>query len=280
MAPKNTLNAQNLEALGAKRLAELLIEISSGDAAAKRRLRLALAGAQSPTDAAHEIRKRPAAISRSRRFVDWQNRRALVEDLQTQRHAINEHVGKADPKEALDLALASSVFARCDDNSGTVIGIFHEGVSDLGERLADRACEALAGNEYGESDGLVATLSPALGEAGLQHLKSRFVALSRKPTKKLPEHERRKIGWAMSGAIYEDEIADRHRARVIEMALRDIADAQGDVDAFIAQYGARNTKGPAHRRRNRRATPCGPARGGSAECARSDGTQARRLARI
>ena len=48
MAPKNALNLQNLEALGAKRLAELLIEISDGDAAAKRRLRLALAGAQSP----------------------------------------------------------------------------------------------------------------------------------------------------------------------------------------------------------------------------------------
>lgn len=41
MAPKNTLNAQNLEALGAKRLAELLIEISSGDAAASRALDVA-----------------------------------------------------------------------------------------------------------------------------------------------------------------------------------------------------------------------------------------------
>ncbi|MBG0807943.1 hypothetical protein IY145_00665 [Methylosinus sp. H3A] len=51
MAPKNTLNAQNLEALGAERLAELLMEISSGDAAIKRRLRLALAGARGPSDA-------------------------------------------------------------------------------------------------------------------------------------------------------------------------------------------------------------------------------------
>ncbi|HTO80312.1 MAG TPA: hypothetical protein VMJ31_11115, partial [Methylocystis sp.] len=70
MAQKNALNAQNLEALGAKRLAELLIEISDGDAAAKRRLRLALAGAQSPAEAARAIRKRIAAISRSRAFVD------------------------------------------------------------------------------------------------------------------------------------------------------------------------------------------------------------------
>ncbi|MBG0800444.1 hypothetical protein HUN39_16335 [Methylocystis sp. FS] len=259
MAPKNTLNAQNLEALGAKRLAELLIDISSGDAAAKRRLRLAIAGAQSPADAAREIRKRLTAISRSRSFVDWQNRRALVEDLETQRRAIVEHVGKSDPKEALDLiwnflALASSVFARCDDSSGTVIGIFHDGVSDLrrlaeaaegdAKELADRAFEALIGNNYGEFDGLIATLRPALGDPGLQHLKQRFVALSKEPVKKLAEHERRKIGWAMSSPIYENEIADRHRPRVIEMALRDIADTQGDVDAFIAQYDPETRKVP------------------------------------
>jgi hypothetical protein len=259
MAPKNTLNAQNLEALGAKRLAELLIDISSGDAAAKRRLRLAIAGAQSPADAAREIRKRLTAISRSRSFVDWQNRRALVDDLEAQRRAIVEHVGKADPKEALDLmwrfmALSSSVFARCDDSSGTVIGIFHDGVSDLGrlaeaaegdsKELADRAFEALIANDYGEFDGLIATLRPALGNEGLQHLKQRFVALSKEQIRKAPEQERRKIGWATSGPIYEDEIADRHRARVIEGALRDIADALGDVDAFIAQYDPETRKVP------------------------------------
>lgn len=37
MASKTTLNAKNLEALGAERLAELLIEITTGDAARLRR---------------------------------------------------------------------------------------------------------------------------------------------------------------------------------------------------------------------------------------------------
>ena len=62
MVVKKTLNAKNLEALGAERLAELLIEISAGNAAAKRRLRLELAGAQSPAEVAREIRKRLSAI--------------------------------------------------------------------------------------------------------------------------------------------------------------------------------------------------------------------------
>ncbi|MGE4341394.1 MAG: DUF6880 family protein, partial [Pigmentiphaga sp.] len=37
MAKTTTLNAKNLEALGAERLAALLIEISTGDTVAKRR---------------------------------------------------------------------------------------------------------------------------------------------------------------------------------------------------------------------------------------------------
>jgi hypothetical protein len=48
MAAKTALNATDLEALGAERLAALLIEIRDGSALAKRRLRLELAGAQNP----------------------------------------------------------------------------------------------------------------------------------------------------------------------------------------------------------------------------------------
>ena len=77
MAAKTALNAKNLEALGLKRLAELLIEISAGNAAAKRRLRVELAGAQSPAELVKEVRKRLTNIARSRSFVDWQGARSL-----------------------------------------------------------------------------------------------------------------------------------------------------------------------------------------------------------
>ena len=175
MTSKNTLSAKNLEALGAGRLAELLIEISAGNAAAKRRLRLALAGAQSPGEVAKEVRKRLTAIARSQSFVDWQNRRILVEDLETQRRAIVDQVAKADPPEALELiwrfmALANPVFGRCDDSSGTVIGVFHAACRDLGEIaqaaklapevLAERAFGALNENDYGQYDDLIANSFP------------------------------------------------------------------------------------------------------------------------
>ncbi|TLG71852.1 hypothetical protein FEV16_15280 [Methylocystis sp. B8] len=124
------------------------------------------------------------------------------------------------------------------------LGRLAEAAKGDAKNLADRAFQALLDNEYGEFDDLVTALSPALGDAGLEHLRQRFVALSKEPVKKLVEHERRKIGWSTGGAIYEDDIANRHRAHVIEMALRDIADAQGDVDAFIAQYDRDTPKVP------------------------------------
>ena len=210
MASKTTLNAKNLEALGATRLAELLIEISAGDANAKRRLRLELAGAESPAEAAREIRKRLASIAKSRSFVDWQGRRALVKDLDSQRRAIMEQIAKADPAEALELmwrfmALATPVFERCDDSSGTVSSVFHEACGDLGAiagvaklesvALAEHVFRALNDNGYGQHDNLIEALAPPLGRKGLDHLKSLMVQLSKAPLPKPPDSDRVVIGW-------------------------------------------------------------------------------------
>jgi len=123
VASKKTLIAKSLEALGTQRLAELLIEVSSTNAAVKRRLRLELAAAQSPGEVAKEIRKRLTTIARSRSFIDWQNRRAFIEDLEAQRRAILNQVATADLAEAFELmwqfmALANSLFERCADSTG------------------------------------------------------------------------------------------------------------------------------------------------------------------
>jgi len=259
VASNKAVNAKNLEALGAARLAELLLEISTGNAAAKRRLRLELAGAESPGEVVREIRKRLTTLARSRSFVDWQNRRALVDDLETQRRAIVEQVAKSDPAEALDLmwrflTLANFIFTRCDDSSGTVMGIFHDARSALGEiakaakldpvKLADQAFQALTENDYGQYDHLISILTPTLGEKGLAHLKHRMIALSNEPVQKPAEKERRVIGFGSGGAIYADEMAERSRVSTVRLALMEIADAQGDVDAFIGQYDEQAVKVP------------------------------------
>jgi hypothetical protein len=250
MASKKALNAKNLEKLGAARLAELLIEISTGDAVGKRRLRLELASAAGPIEVAREIRKRLTTIGRARSLVDWENRKVFVADLEVQRRTIIEKVAKAEPAEALDLlwrfmVLANPVFERCDDSSGTVIGIFHAACRDLGwvavsakadpKLLAEKVFRALIENDYGQYDGLIAALTHALGPDGLDYLKQLFIGLSKDSLPKPREEDREVIGWGSSGPLYADDHAERRRNGTVRLALQGIADALGDVDTFIAQ---------------------------------------------
>jgi hypothetical protein len=259
MASKKTLKTANLEALGAKRLAELLMEIAEEDAATKRRLRLELAAKEAPEIVAAEVRKRLAQIARARSFVDWRKVRGLAADLEAQRRMIVDQVAKIDASEALELMwrfidLAEAVYERCDDSSGEVGDIFRAACRDLGPlaqaaepdptALADRTFAALNENGYGQYDDLIETLAPALGNTGLGHLKARFVELSEVPVEKAAGDERRVIGWGMGGPLYEDEIKARGRESTIRLALREIADAQGDVDAFIGQYDEETRKVP------------------------------------
>lgn len=260
MASKKTLSAANLLELGADRLAQLLIEISEGNAAVKRRLRMELAGARSPGELAREIRRRLATIARSRTFVDWKNRKPLIDDLDAQRRAIVDQVAKQMPTEGLDLMwrfleLAQSVFERSDDGSGTVAGIFHASVGDLGEiaraarpdprQLADQVLAAVMRNDYGEFDGLIQALGPALGAEGLEHLKQRLVAQAREPSRNLPARHTRIAFIGSDGLVSAEDFEAHLRGRTISLALQDIADLQGDVDGYIAQYDEAARKVPA-----------------------------------
>lgn len=260
MASAKTLSAKNLEALGASRLAELLIEMSASDAAAKRRLRLELAGQSGSAEVAHEVRKRLATIAKARSYLEWDKVKALATDLEAQHRAIIGHVAKADPREAWELlwrflALADPIFARCDDSNGRISAVFHAAMPDLRDlsvaarieprMLADRVFEALGDNGYGQYDRLIETLAEPLGEKGLDHLKALFTTLGQQEPIVLPEEDREVIGWGSGGPLYADQIAARRHERIVASALRDIAVLQGDVDGFIAQYDEQQRRMPA-----------------------------------
>jgi hypothetical protein len=238
MASKTALNAKNLEALGATRLAELLIEMSKGNREAQRRLRLELARAAGPSDLAAVIRKSLAAIAQDYDLIERRQRKAFLADLETQRSAIVEKVAKTDPAEALDLlqrfmTLAGSAVERCEDRSGGVIDVFHDACYDLGEvavmagtdpkELADYVFRARLDNGYGEYDPLIDAMIPALGPTGLEHLKQRFLDHAEFMAKKPEPHAANARGQDMDDST-------------IQRALQEIADAQGDVDAYIEQY--------------------------------------------
>ena len=258
MASRTTLTAKNLEAFGAARLAALLMDVANGDAALKRRLRFELA-ADNPAELAKQIRKRLATLSSTRSFVDGNKMRALVADLDTQRAAIVEKLGTADPAEAMDLlwtfmALADPIYERCDDSNGSVSSIFHQACVDLGRlateakpdpvAFADRIYEALIVNHYGQFDALINVCAAALGAPGLNHLKQRMHALSNQPVVKPPAKERVKIGWSMSGPIYADEIEESGRKSTVRLALLTIAEIQNDVDAYNGLHDEKERRAP------------------------------------
>ena len=89
---KKTLNSKNLEALGAECLAELLLEVSIGSAAIKRRLRLEISHNLGPLELAREVRKRLASLRKSKSFVGWRRRKALVKDLSMQNDMITKKI--------------------------------------------------------------------------------------------------------------------------------------------------------------------------------------------
>jgi hypothetical protein len=222
-------------------------------------LRLELAGAQSPKEAGREVAKRLTSIARARSFVNWKNRKPLVTDLESQLRAIKEQIAPGDPVEGLALLwrfmqVATPLFERCDDSSGIVIGVFHDACALLGEialaartppeALADAAIDALRDNAFGQYDGLITVLTPALGAEGLELLKQRVEILAATPVPVPPRSEWEAVGYGSGGATYAHQTEERFRQSIVKMALKDIADAMGDVDAFIAQYDPETRKVP------------------------------------
>ena len=261
MASDKTLNAKNLATLGADRLADILLELVSGDTSAKRRLRLELASlSEGGAGVATEVRKRLATIAKSRSFIDWHKYRAFVADIEAQRRAIVDHVAPGQPAEAFDLLwrlldMAPSLYERCDDSNGEIGSVMKDALEDLGRLapqcglkvpvLADKVYAGVCTNGYGQFDGLIGLMVPVLGKEGLALLNAKFEALGKSPPKPPKDSERRVIGWGRGGPLYEDDLEIKGHARLVRSALTEIADALGDVDAYAARYSAEEQANPA-----------------------------------
>ena len=238
MASKKTVTPGNLAALGAERLAAILVELAGGDTEIKRRLRLELVAEEGGDGIAAEIGKRITALKSARSFLDWRKQRDFVRDLDLQRAMIADRVASTRADLALDLMwrfldLAEPVINRVDDSNGSVGDVFRSACQDLGAIavrakpdpavLADRVFAVLLANDYGVYDGLTPVMLSALGDVGVEHLRSRLAqALARRSDTK---------GWD-------------GRAAATRRALQDIADGQEDVDAYIALVPAPDRSKP------------------------------------
>jgi len=246
---KKTLNKTNLEALGADRLAALLIEVSTGSADIKRRLRLELSHNLGVSELAHEVRKRLVSLRKATSYVGWRKRKALVKDLDTQATMIADKIAADSPRIAFDLlwqfiGIAPSIYERVDDSNGDVGDVFRAARAQFAgiapaaqldpEALADRVWVAVQDNGYGEWDGIIALLAPALGASGLARLKANVETYAAAPEPETAtDHEAVRFLRQLRGG--SDYAADR-KARFVKSCLQEIAEAAGDTQAYIAQF--------------------------------------------
>ncbi|MDP3635645.1 DUF6880 family protein [Phenylobacterium sp.] len=223
---RKTVTAANLADLGAERLAEILLEVAEAQPTIKRRLRMELAGEVGPEDLATEIAKRLTAIETRRSRVHWRKYKEFVRDLSLQRAMITGKMAEKKPALALEflwrfLDMAEGVLRLTKDEKGEVEAVFLAAVEDLGPiavsargsttALAERAFQALETDEDEIFVRLVEIILPALDAEGIARLRQ----------------------------LLEAAIAQRGRPKpALRAAVQTLADAQGDVDGFIATITA------------------------------------------
>ncbi len=254
---KKTLNEANLAALGADRLSRLLIEVSTGSAEIKRRLRLELSHNLGPEELARDVQKRLTSIRRSKSFVGWRKRKSLIKDLSTQAEMITDKIAVEAPTDAFELLwqfieMAPSVYDRVDDSRGDVGEVFRSARSHLPEIatratlsppiLATRIWNAVQGNKYGEFDGIISLLAPRLGDDGLNRLKSLVLAHKDVAVDQGDDHAA--LQFLRDLRSTGGNFAEDKKARLIRTSIQEIATAQGDTNTYIAQYSSDDLANP------------------------------------
>ncbi|MDE8652148.1 DUF6880 family protein [Novosphingobium album (ex Liu et al. 2023)] len=219
---------ENLQGLGAARLARLVLSQAEADPIFARAARMELAAKDDSGALAHEIDKRLKTIRRSRGFVEWDKVRPLAQELDQLRTSIAGPLAETAPSQAIDLmrlflSLAAPVFERADDSSGILGNVFRQGGEDLGtlwchaaatdpQILASDILALIESDGYGVFDELPDAASPALGREGRAAL--RRLVLDKQAS--LTGLERRRFDYAVG------------------WLLPKLADLDDDVDAYIA----------------------------------------------
>jgi hypothetical protein len=251
MLKKQIVTEEALRALGEERLAALLLELAERDQLVEKHLTLVLAAEAGPEEASRAVKKRLSALRRSTKFLEWNRTKPLARELDELRSVIAEEIAPKNPGLAVELlwsflGVAGPTHERCDDSHGDVGMVFEEARGDLFRiaaeadlepvPIADRVFEAVIDNGYGEYDGLIVGLAPALGEAGLARIEERLAELAAAP-RPTANKGRDVIGYGPGGPITRADLAESERERIIRSVRLDLADARKDPAAFAGAFG-------------------------------------------
>jgi hypothetical protein len=246
MATRHKLTIETLTELGAGKLAELLLAEAAGNRQLKQTLNLAISAKEGPAALAMSLRKRLTTLANSHSMSSYETGHQLIAELDGLRTITVEAIGAENSGLALELLwrfldLHPSILERVDDSSGRMGAVFRTACDDLGplaerariepQALAATVFQKVTNNSYGIYDGLIVSLAAALGQEGRATLRA---LLLRQRQQYLTQDKRAAIasGW------YDFALG------CLSLALRDIAECEGDADAFIDSYQGRDLTNP------------------------------------
>ena len=246
MVSNRKLRIETLTKLGARKLAELLIAEAAGNRRLRQTLNLATSIQDGPAALGAILRRRLVTLSKSRSMLPYDKGRELIAELDGLRMTIIETIAAEDSLLASELLwefldLHPSTLERVDDSSGRIGSLFRMACDDLGplaqqariepEALAATVFEKVTNNSYGIYDDLVVSLAAALGQKGRAALQG---LLLQRRQQYLTEGKRAEI----AAGRYDFTLS------CLSLALRDIAECEGDADAFIDTYQSRDLTNP------------------------------------
>ncbi|NUB04662.1 hypothetical protein FW320_00435 [Azospirillum sp. Vi22] len=225
-----------VEALGARRLAEILVEHACQDTGLHQALRLALASQSSGDQLAQTLSREIQRIASDRRFYGYRESHSLAADLDRVRESIVRDLLPVHPLTGAELLgrfirLDTAVFDRSDDSDGLTGDVLKQAIGDFGAawaavpdrdrvQLARDVFGILTNDNYGVHGGVVSAFKEALGSEGLDELER----LIREDLERCRTQGEEARTWPLT------------------RGLQQIADARGDVDGFIAAHRLAGTE--------------------------------------
>jgi hypothetical protein len=214
------IKKEQLTAVGAEKLADILLSLYENHKDIKKELDIVFAGLDgNPKKLVSMIKKEITALKKSTRFVDYYGADDLANRLDQIREGIVTDLKQKSVNQAIIclqdfLDLHEKTLNRVDDSNGSVGDVFRTACEDLGPLYAESphtndevvafVYQCHMNNGYGVYDGIIHHLKTALGDQGLKDLKERI----------------------------KTALNNKNRITV-KRGLADIADAQKDVEAYI-----------------------------------------------
>lgn len=245
VSKSTTPSPETLGALAPDTLIRLILDEAAANPPFKKRVSAAIAGTRGPDAVAAIVDRRLSALEKARGFIDWEKIRAFAADLRASLAVIVAELKPLDPQMALQRLLrfltgSDAVLDRVDDSSGRIYAIYETAAEEaalLAEDLppveagafAESLVPALERDGFGLVEALLERLVPKLPLETLAALDARFVeALAALPVPAPPPQT------GVFRPYDPDASQARLRRRVYDRLRKAVADARGDVEAFIA----------------------------------------------